>query len=270
MRYSYCTFRLDDIVPEMDWDRFNRMKSIFDKYKVKPLIGVVPDNQDPLLNVRGEHLDFWGTVRHLQEEGWMIAQHGYQHLYVTKDPGLLKVNQRSEFAGLPFAEQEIKIQKGREILEKNGILTDIFMAPSHSFDKNTLRALKESGFKYVSDGYTNYPYEYMGLKFIPCFHCLPKKRNGLVTVCIHTNDAKEKVFLKSEQFIKNNRDTVIDFREALGVPGKNRFWRITQVLIYWTQKLKNRFKKYIKVFVTRYLWKIPFIRNLWEKYVGPL
>ena len=37
--------RLDDITPDMDWQRFFRFKALLDQYQVKPLIGVVPDNR---------------------------------------------------------------------------------------------------------------------------------------------------------------------------------------------------------------------------------
>ena len=43
--------RLDDITPDMDWQRFFRFKALLDQYQVKPLIGVVPDNRDE--NLRG-------------------------------------------------------------------------------------------------------------------------------------------------------------------------------------------------------------------------
>ena len=43
--------RLDDITPDMDKKSFERFKALLDKYKVKPLIGVVPDNKDPQLSI---------------------------------------------------------------------------------------------------------------------------------------------------------------------------------------------------------------------------
>ena len=38
--------RLDDITPDMDWERFLKFKELLDRYQVKPLIGVVPENRD--------------------------------------------------------------------------------------------------------------------------------------------------------------------------------------------------------------------------------
>lgn len=37
-------FRLDDICPNMNWDNFYRLEEIFDKYDVKPVVGVIPNN----------------------------------------------------------------------------------------------------------------------------------------------------------------------------------------------------------------------------------
>ena len=74
-------------------------------------------------------------------------------MYVTKSEGLLEkkfgYKNQSEFAGLDYLTQYIKILKGKEILENNGIETNVFMAPSHSFDDLTVRALHRLGFKYV-------------------------------------------------------------------------------------------------------------------------
>ena len=38
--------RLDDIAPNMNWDMMKRTKDLFKKYNVKPLIGVIPKNED--------------------------------------------------------------------------------------------------------------------------------------------------------------------------------------------------------------------------------
>ena len=65
----------------------------------------MPDNQDPALVVGASQPGFWVYMRQLKKKGWVVAQHGYQHIYKTKDSGILKINQRSEFAGLPYDEQ---------------------------------------------------------------------------------------------------------------------------------------------------------------------
>lgn len=218
MKEACCVFRIDDVHPAMDWSKFYRIKAILDKEKIKPLIGVIPDNQDKSLQIDAEKNDFWVLVRELQKAGWTVAQHGYQHVYVTKESGILQINARSEFAGLSYAEQAEKIEKGKRILEDHGIQTDIFMAPAHSYDENTLIALKKNGFHYVTDGYTRYPYERMGLKFIPCMHVLCKKVKGLTTCCIHSNPMSETFAQTLEDFIRKNRRFIMDYRRAMEIP----------------------------------------------------
>ena len=76
--------RLDDIAPNMNWEMMNKVKKLFIEYDVKPILGVIPKNQDkelqsyPLCN-----FDFWEEIRSLKNQGWIIAMHGYEHSYNT-------------------------------------------------------------------------------------------------------------------------------------------------------------------------------------------
>ena len=73
------TVRMDDITPNMDWEKFLEFKALLDEHGIRPLIGVVPDNRDENLN-RGAETgkapgrekigDFWEYIRALQNEGW--------------------------------------------------------------------------------------------------------------------------------------------------------------------------------------------------------
>lgn len=183
--------RMDDITPDMDWESFLSMKEILDAAGIKPLIGIVPDNKDQMLKCGEMHADFWQQIRQLQQQGWSIAMHGYQHLYETKQGGLFPLNHFSEFAGLSYEIQYEKLKKGKEILEKNGIGTNLFMAPGHSYDKNTLRALVELGFTYVTDGFGYQPYHYKGITFLPiAYHSrksIRKKGEKITTLVYHMN-----------------------------------------------------------------------------------
>jgi hypothetical protein len=91
--------RLDDICPAMDNEKFARAQTHFEATGVRPLMGVVPDNQDPDLEIDAPDPAFWGKMRSLQAKGWGISQHGFRHLIHTDDRGLLKITPRSEFAG---------------------------------------------------------------------------------------------------------------------------------------------------------------------------
>ena len=38
--------RLDDIAENMNWDLMEKSEILFDEYKIKPVLGVIPKNQD--------------------------------------------------------------------------------------------------------------------------------------------------------------------------------------------------------------------------------
>lgn len=193
--------RMDDITPHMDWSKFERFKELLDQYQIKPLIGVVPDNRDDNLEFEeektgnfSEHGNFWQYVKQLQEEGWVIAMHGYQHVYTEKKGGLFPLNHFSEFAGISYEKQYQMLEKGKEILRTHGIQTDFFMAPAHSYDRNTLKALKMLGFTRMTDGFGKAPYEWQGITFYPISFRLSsslKKKEGFTTMVIHANTMTE-------------------------------------------------------------------------------
>ncbi|HHW21447.1 MAG TPA: DUF2334 domain-containing protein [Clostridiaceae bacterium] len=241
--YSYVVFRMDDICPQMDYNRFMRFKVLFDRYDIKPIIGVIPDNRDPALSVSNTDGNFWNMVQELNRNGWIIAQHGYQHVYTTKAKGLVALRNESEFAGLPYEKQFSMIKKGKEILSDQGLETDIFMAPGNSFDRTTLIALKDCGFKYITDGRSNYPYEYMGLKFIPAKCSSPKVIKGLNTVYIHSNTTTDKLFTKIEDFISKHREKIKNFDEILNLEPKNYYYCRMQELfnIFYYKCIVNQF-----------------------------
>ena len=73
--------RFDDICENMNWDFMNRCEVIFDKYDIKPLLGVIPSNLDDDLKKWPKNDNFWDMVRAWQNKGWEISMHGYNHLY---------------------------------------------------------------------------------------------------------------------------------------------------------------------------------------------
>lgn len=183
--------RMDDITTDMDWERFLTFKEILDEHDIKPLIGVVPNNKDENLNRSKPAADFWEYIKKMQADGWCIALHGFQHVYTTKKGGLFPLNHFSEFAGLSFDKQKEMLKKGTEILNGYGIKTDIFMAPGHSYDRNTIMVLKELGYCRITDGFGNRPYEWHGMSFYPISFMMSrslKKKKGITTMVVHTNE----------------------------------------------------------------------------------
>ena len=88
--------RLDDITPTMDWQKFFAFKELLDRYGLKPLIGVVPSNQDPMLSLERKREDFWNMILKLQQEGWVVAMHGCTHIYDKKEGGMFPLNNFSD------------------------------------------------------------------------------------------------------------------------------------------------------------------------------
>ena len=210
MNETRYIFRMDDITPTMDWDRFWSALNLLNRHRVKPLLGIVPQNGDPNLNCREPHPQFWDTMRTLGRRGLVdFAQHGYQHTLSPK-PGraLLKATHgttvdRSEFAGYSYPEQLSRITKGRDILLEQGIDTTYFFAPNHSFDNTTLRALRTAGFTAVSDGIALYPFKSFGLTFIPQQLWTPRRMlTGVFTICLHTNEIRPSNLTTIRQFLR--------------------------------------------------------------------
>ena len=208
-----CMFRMDDITADMDWDKFNQIRDIFEKYNVQPLLGVVPMNRDSKLSIGQKKEDFWEIIRSLQKQGWKVAQHGTYHEYITNDGGLLGLKKSSEFAGLSYEMQLGKLQKGKQYLEEQGIFSDVFMAPGHTFDRNTVKALYNLGFRIITDGLYHKPYFYGGILFIPCR--LQEYRNvkGIDTICLHSNNMTDKQIKELETFCKQYQFHIIPFND---------------------------------------------------------
>ena len=210
MMKSRYLFRMDDITATMDWGRFWALLRLFQRHRVKPLLGIVPDNQDRKLNCQKPDPRFWDVMRSLVERDVIeIAQHGYQHLLErdSEHALLTRGNGRriamSEFAGYSFNEQLEKIQKGRAILQENGLFTDYWFAPNHSFDLTTLNALKTTGFTAVSDGLSLRPYKERGLIFVPQQLWRPAWAPcGVFTICLHSNEITAKEIKAIRHFLR--------------------------------------------------------------------
>lgn len=210
--------RMDDITPDMDWEKFLAFKEILDTYGIKPLIGVVPDNQDENLHKAKAAGDFWEYIKDLQENGWSIALHGWQHIYTTKKGGLFPLNRFSEFAGASYEKQKEMLQEGTDILKQHGIVTDMFMAPAHSYDKNTLNALKELGYTRITDGFGKKPYTWKGLTFYPISFMMSqslKKKNGYTTMVVHANEISEEGMERYRKMFAEYKDKFVSYSEYL-------------------------------------------------------
>ena len=243
--------RLDDITPDMDWEKFRRLETLLDKYHIAPLLGIVPDNQDENLMRNPVMLDFDKQIKKWEAKGWGLAMHGWKHIYTTKKGGLFPLNNFSEFAGVPKEKQRKMIFDGIEKLQRQGIRTNIFMAPAHSFDKATLEVLKEAGFQYITDGFGVNPYEWKGLTFLPIAFQKNKdieKEDGYTTLVFHTNTMNEQDFLNFEKVLEKHKEDFISYEEYLKVPAVK-------------QTLVGRIKEYTMATMKRCLVLLYSLKN---------
>lgn len=188
MKAQYL-LRFDDICPTMNWCVWREVEEVLSDSGVRPILAVIPDNQDEKLKVSQPNSRFWDEVRRWQSSGWTIGLHGYQHRYVTHDSGLMGINAYSEFSGLSYDEQRSKLSQALDVLEREGIAPAVWIAPAHSFDVVTLNALCGLGIRHISDGFFLYPcFDSLGMMWVPQqlwrFRKMPF---GLWTVCLHVN-----------------------------------------------------------------------------------
>lgn len=175
MKRQYL-IRLDDACPTMDRERWGRMERLLDQYGVKPMVGIVPDCKDENLMRNETDPHFWEKALAWQQKGWTIAMHGYDHCYIS-DMGMDGFNPmwpRSEFAGVSLEEQKRKVRMG-VIIGSHGLKPKYFFAPSHTFDENTLTALREeSSIRMISDTIALKPYRRGDFTFYPqtVGHCV--------------------------------------------------------------------------------------------------
>lgn len=209
--------RFDDICPTMNWEMWSEIEALLIEHQVKPLLAVVPDNQDPTLKVGPPVADFWQRVRNWQARGWTIALHGYQHLYVSRCAGIVAVRKKSEFAGLSAAEQEEKLRRGLEIFEREGVETRVWIAPGHSFDAVTVSLLPKFGIQIISDGYFRYPYATCeGLIWVPMqTYGLRPAPAGVWTVCFHHNHWTDSDLRKLRGDVERFRGNLWSIEDAL-------------------------------------------------------
>jgi predicted deacetylase len=197
--------RFDDMCPTINWAIWQKLEDVMIEEGVRPILSVIPDNQDPTLHEGEPNERFWDRVRAWQARGWTIGLHGYQHRYVSKNAGIVGLKPYSEFAGVPLAEQQAKLKQALQIFAREGVRADCWVAPAHSFDENTVQTLASLGVRTISDGLALYPHrDSQNVMWVPQqlwrFRAVPF---GVWTVCIHS---KDDLYLDSEHFQRRIRE----------------------------------------------------------------
>ena len=238
--------RLDDACPTMNKERWDRMESLLDHYGIKPMVGVIPHNEDPEQNVNPEDECFWDKVKNWTNKGWEIALHGYNHCYLSNDglKGLNPMWQRSEFAGLSIDAQRKKIKDGISIMRKHEVNPLFFFAPSHTFDENTLTALREeSDIRFISDTIALRPYHYKDFTFSPQIVGSARHMplSGIYTFCYHPNTMNDSNFKELESFIKEYQRSFISFQDidVQMLKKKSLIDRVLSVAFFSYRRLRN-------------------------------
>jgi len=229
--------RLDDIAENMKWEYMKKCETIFDKYSIKPILGVIPNNKDKDLLNYEKNENFWEQVRNWQKKGWEISMHGFSHLYdkKTNKLDLFGYGGDSEFFGHDFENQKEKIQKGLKKFADEGIKIRSFFAPNHTYDQNTLKAIKDCGIKNIIDGYGIAPYKYNDLVFMPqLFYKEIMLPFGIQSTQTHINYWSDNDYLKFENFISQNSSKIISFDHALNKVNNKLLFKIIN---YTTEKI---------------------------------
>jgi len=257
MNNAKYLIRVDDICEGLNLDNFVKLIEIFKNYDLKPIIAVIPKNVDKKLiynnSIYGQ--SFWKLIQDLEKKyNWKVGIHGYEHNYVTNSSGLLKINNFSEFAGLTYHAQKIKIKKSIEIMKLYNLSTDLFIAPGHSFDKQTLKALLAEGVCNISDGFYRYPgMDKNGLFWIPQqLWNFELKKKGVWTVNFHINHWNKKNFVNLEKDLVKYKNSIVDF---------------DYVKKFYSQKKLNNldiFENYLKIKKNNLVDHLVKIRNIFR------
>tara|TARA_B100000767_G_scaffold34530_1_gene29348 strand:- start:1211 stop:1972 length:762 start_codon:yes stop_codon:yes gene_type:complete len=236
--------RLDDIAENMNWPLMKKCEVLFDKYNIKPLLGVVSNNMDPDLLSNQKNELFWKQIREWKEKKWEISMHGYTHVYdkETYKKDFFNYGGKSEFFGHSYEEQFSRINKSLEIFKKENIEIRSFFAPNHTYDLNTFAALKNNNISNIIDGYGLMPFKKKNINFIPqLFYKEIALPFGIQSTQVHLNYWNEDDFLKFEKFIIKNNSKIISFDEALKKVNNNFIYLLINWLIGKSLKLIRKF-----------------------------
>lgn len=187
-RPAQYLLRIDDLCPTVDARRWGRLRLLIREFGIRPILAVVPANEDRNLSASQPDPSFWDQMRELEESGATIALHGLSHVCNRQGKSLIRLHRHGEFAGVHPDDQRGRIAKGLQLLRSHGLMPKLFIAPRHHFDTKTLRALKREDILYLSDGFARVPFDCGGITWIPMQLWSPEVRSkGLWTICVHPN-----------------------------------------------------------------------------------
>ena len=244
--------RLDDASHFSNLEKWNRIEDILNRYNVKPVVAVIPNNMDKNLMYSNSNNNFWNMIKKWQINGWEIAMHGYNHVYhkCNRHDLIFPFYDRSEFGGLTLDEQIEKIKNANQIFISNDIKTELWVAPSHTFDLNTLEALKKvTDIRIISDGIAYSSYYENGFNFIPQqLWGFKNKLYGTWTICLHPDTMTEREVTNLDLFLKNKsvKNQIIEFKDLVfNKRGLKLFDKIYSNFFWIKYNLKLNLNKYL-------------------------
>ena len=244
-KYTGLLIRMDDISENMNWALMDKCEKLFDKFKIKPLLGIIPINKDPELLKLPKNDRFWERVENWKNKGWEITMHGCNHLYTQKSDknDIFNYGGNSEFYGLDYSMQLNKIKTGLEEFKKREIKVRSFFAPNHIYDSNTLKALKDSDIKIIIDGYGLFPYYENEILFIPqLFYKEIFLPFGIQSTQMHINEWNDEAYKNFEIFVKKNYSKILNLNNIIEVTNPNSLQNLTNYLVEKTLKTVRLFK----------------------------
>lgn len=235
-RPAQYILRVDDLCPTMSHARWERLARMIVRHGLRPILAIVPANDDPDLMVDFHDPKFWEEMRAMEAAGATIALHGYQHRCRSRGKNLLPMHSLSEFAGVDEETQRAWIRAGLGILRVHGLEPKVWVAPRHGFDGATMRALQWEGMKIVSDGLARVVKVREGMIWIPQQLWRPaEKRRGLWTILIHPNNATEELLEELEDFVRGHAgeftsvDRVVEELDLVQMEASERMYERAQL-----------------------------------------
>ena len=244
-KYTGLLIRMDDITECMNWKLMDKCEKLFDKHNIKPLLGVIPINQDPELLKFPKNNSFWERVLDWKNKGWEITMHGCNHLYTQKSnkKDIFNYGGDSEFFGLDYFTQFNKIKTGLDKFKSKQISIRSFFAPNHIYDKNTLRALKQSNIKIIIDGYGLFPFFKEEILFIPqLFYKEIILPFGIQSTQVHLNEWKDENFEMFRIFIEKNKNKIINLDYIIKITKPNISQKLINFSVEKTLKTLRLFR----------------------------
>jgi len=236
--------RIDDIAENMNWQLFKKCEVLFDELNIKPLLGVIPNNQDPELLKYEKSENFWDEARNWKKKNWEISMHGYNHIYSSKTnkKDYFGYGGGSEFFGLSLSDQKLKIKNGLEKFVKEDIEIRSFFAPNHTYDLNTFNALNDCKINNIIDGYGIFPYSEKNLNFIPqLFYREVMLPFGIQSTQVHLNYWNEKDFDKFNNFVRKHKKKIISFDDIIKKIKSGIFVKMTNFAVKKSLKIFRSF-----------------------------